>query len=314
MRWVLAAMTVVVLLALAGNAWEAWRRLAVTDRMQVAANASGHAFKAMHSLRTDRATTVRNLNAPGQIDPGVQKYLQSFRDAEMPAMRAAAELAETIEFADKRALVPELQRATQMLAALQSESTDAFAKPKAARRETLGADYMAVTKTLLEVLDKLSARLFAAIKHNDPFIDQMLEMKQLAWMVRNSGGDASLLVSIGLTAGKLEPTARIDHARHVGGSEIAWAALEDMAFGTELPARLVQAVATAKSTYFGPDYTGNRERLLSALIAGEKTDMTANQWGPYAVPKLATLLAVAEEALEVAKEHAQVQRGAAQRD
>src|SRR5215831_5383370 len=111
LRCVIGAMAVVVVLA--GNVWESWQRLATTERMEVAATASGHAFKAMHNLRTDRATTFRNLNAPGPIEPDVKKYLQAFRDDEVPAMRTAVELAEGLEFADKRTLLPELQRAIQ---------------------------------------------------------------------------------------------------------------------------------------------------------------------------------------------------------
>src|SRR5262245_13288495 len=97
---------------LAGRAWESWRQLGVSQRMQVVAEASGHAFKAMHSMRTDRSTTARNLNVDGVIGPDVLKYLQGFRDVEVPGMRATAQLVEDVEFADKATLLPELKQAT----------------------------------------------------------------------------------------------------------------------------------------------------------------------------------------------------------
>ncbi len=56
-----------------------------------------------------------------------------------------------------------------------------------------------------------------------------------------------------------------------------------------------------------------RERLLTALIAGEKTELTANQWSPITVGRLAAAVNVAEAALDAAKEHTQVQRSAALR-
>ena len=56
-----------------------------------------------------------------------------------------------------------------------------------------------------------------------------------------------------------------------------------------------------------------RERLLTALIAGEKPEMTASQWSPITVGRLAAAVNVAEAALDAAKEHAALQWSAALR-
>src|SRR5437868_4021180 len=103
-------------------------------------------------------------------------YLKPLRDGEMPALKAVAELVPTLDFADKQTLVPEIQRAAQSLTALQAESWDALSKPKAARRPELVKEHFTEETGLLGTLEKLSARLFAAVKHSDPFVDQMLEM------------------------------------------------------------------------------------------------------------------------------------------
>ena len=49
------------------------------------------------------------------------------------------------------------------------------------------------------------------------------------------------------------------------------------------------------------------------LVAGEKPEMTANQWSPVTVGRLANLLSVAEGALDAAKDYAVAERSAAQR-
>ena len=72
------------------TAWNSWQRLATTNRISVVADASSNLFKAMHNLRSDRSTTSRNLNDDGVLQPDMQKYLRVTRDAELPAMRAAA--------------------------------------------------------------------------------------------------------------------------------------------------------------------------------------------------------------------------------
>ena len=45
------------------NAWDSCNRLQVTGRIVLIADTSANVFKAMHNLRTDRATTNRLLNS-----------------------------------------------------------------------------------------------------------------------------------------------------------------------------------------------------------------------------------------------------------
>jgi len=306
---VILASAVVLLLAL--GAWSSWQRLGAADRIARVAEASAHAFKAMHNLRTDRATTIRGLNDPAPMDADVEARLKGIRDAETAALVAAAGVLEGVEFIDRATLLPALQRSIKTVGALHSESWTALKQPKAQRREQLARDYMTELNALAETLDKLSARLTATVKLADPFIDQMLVIKHLAWVVRNSGGDASLLVSNGIAAGKLAPEAPLKYAAAVGATESVWGGLEEIANSMPLPARLSSAIADGKKAYFDPGYTATRERLLKALLAGEKPEMTANQWAPLTVGRLASLLAVAEAALDASKERAGAEHNAA---
>ncbi|MBI1774823.1 MAG: HAMP domain-containing protein [Proteobacteria bacterium] len=310
----IAVMAAVIVAMLAANTWSSWQRLTAAGRILAVADASGYAFVAMHRMRTDRSSTFRSINSDELLDKDMQSYIRTAREAEMPAARAVAELAASLDFTDRATLVPELQRTITALDALQKESWDAFTKPKSARRLAMAKEYMDEGTKFLEILDKLSQRLFASIKNSDALVDQMMEMKQLAWQVRNAGGEASLIISNGLVSGRLSPEAQLKYTSWVGASEAAWAALEDMAFGRVLPARLVDAMATAKKDYFGQDYIATRDRMLNALLNGEKTEYTVNQWAPVTVPRLTTLQTVAEGALDAAKNHAQGQRSAAERD
>jgi methyl-accepting chemotaxis protein len=314
LKSIISVMAAVVVLILAAGAWSSWQRLGSATRILAVADASAHAFKAMHNLRTDRSSTVRIVNGEGLIEADMEKYITGLREAEMPAARAAAELLAGIDFAEKATLYPELQRIIKAVTDLQKETWEAVHKPKASRRAGLGDEYMRDTTALLETLEKISARIFAAVKNSDPINDQLMEMKQLAWMVRNFGGEGSLLVSNGLAAGRLPAEARLKYVRNIGGSEVAWAALEDLAYGSKLSSKLMDTVAAAKKAYFDPAYIAKRDQLLDILIAGEKADMTPSQWSPYTVGRLSNLLSVAEGALEAAREHGAAQRSSAQRD
>ena len=286
------------------NAWDSWGRLQSTSRIAVIADTSANLFKAMHNLRTDRSTTNRLLNSDQPVDSDIDKYLRGLRDAEMPAMGNALNQLASIEFDQQRTLVPELDRLFKLLGALQKEFWDEVAKPKASRRPTTPKEYFDTTAALLVNLDKLSAALAAAVNHQDATIDQLLAIKQIAWLLRNTAGEASLLISNGLAAGRVSPETRLTYAKFLGGTDIAWNALELTASGMRLPPALSAAIAANKTAYFEPQYLALRDRLLTALIAGEKAELTANQWSPVTVGRLGAAVNVAEAALEAAKQHA----------
>ena len=295
------------------NAWEAWGRLQVTGRISVMTEASANMFKAMHNLRTDRSTTNRLVNGDAPLDSDIEKYLRSLRDAEMPAMSAALGLLGKIEFPQQATLVPEFDRLFKTLTALQKESWEAMAQPKASRRPTLAKEYMETTQGLLTTLDKLSGTLAANVNHQDAAIDQLLAIKQTAWLLRNTAGEASLLISNGLGHGKATAETRLNHTKFSGGADAAWNALELAAAGMQLPSALSSAMAATKKAYFEPEYLALRERLLAALISGEKPELTANQWSPLTVGRLSSAVNVAEAALEAARDHTVVQYSSAQR-
>lgn len=68
--------------------------------------------------------------------------------------------------------------------------------------------------------------------------------------------------------------------------DITWNALELMASGMQLPPALASTIAANKTAYFEPQYLALRDRLLTALIAGERAELTANQWSPITVGRL----------------------------
>src|SRR5882757_11339276 len=300
-----------VVVAISLNAWDSWGRLQVASRISVISDASANLFKAMHNLRTDRSTTARLLNSDA-MDADIEKYLRSLRDDEMPAMATALTLLGGIEFNQQKTLVPELDRLSRTLTGLQKEFWDAMGKPKASRRPMLSKEYTDTLNALLDTLEKLSGTLAADVNHQDATIDQLLAIKQIAWLLRNTAGEASLIISTGLATGRLAPEVNVSYTKFLGGTDIAWKALELTASGMQLPPALSNAMAATKAAYFEPQYLELRERLLKSLLAGEKAELTANQWSPITVGRMASAVNVAEAALDTAKNYAMAQHAAAQ--
>ena len=311
LKSVIGVMAACVVAVLSVSAWTSWERLQVAGRITVIADASASAFKAMHNLRNDRPSTSRLLTSDQVIQPDMINYLRTIRGDEMPAMRAAADLLPAIQFVDKETLVPALSRLMQTLTALHVESWEAMSQPKASRRPALLKEYMETAEALLQTLETVSARLATAVSHNDPVIDQLLAIKQDAWLLRSISGEASLLLASGLTVGRMTPEARQNYTKFVGGIETAWAALELAAAGSKLPTGLVDALAKAKTANFDPQYLALRDRIANALVSGEKPEITASQWSPITVGRMGSAVTVAEHALEEAKIRASAQWSAA---
>jgi methyl-accepting chemotaxis protein len=308
---VLMALCMTALLSV--TAWNSWERLVMTGRIRVVADASSSLFSAMHNLRSDRSATGRNLNEDAALPGEMQKYLRDIRDSELSGMKAAAQILVEIDFEDRATLLPELNRTIDAFVKLEAESWDALNKPKASRRAALGKEFMDNTAALVAMLDRISTRIAAVVNHDDPVIDQMLTIKQIAWLMRNTAGEASLLVSNGLAAGRMSPDVRQNYTKFVGGIEAAWTALQTVATATELPPGFAQAMTDAKSAYFDPQYLALRDRLVNALVNGDKPELKANEWNPLSVKHMTSVVGVAENALEAARNYAAVQHGRAWR-
>jgi methyl-accepting chemotaxis protein len=308
------ALTAICTTALLGiSAWHSWERVATTSRILVVADASSNLFKAMHNLRSGRSTTVRNLTEDAPLSPAMQVYLRDVREAQLPAMRPAASALEGFEFPDHQTLLPELNRLIQAFTALDAESWDALNKPKSQRRPALGKEFNDNTVALLDALDKVSNKIAEAVNRDDPVIQQMLTIKQLAWLMRNTAGEASLMISNGLTFGNIAPDFRQKFTKLAGGIENAWSALKIVASGTELPADLTAAMAAAQIAYFDKEFTSTRDGLVDALANGEKPKMKGNEWSPFSVEHMTSAVVVAERALDAARAYAAARHSEAER-
>ena len=309
---ILAAALIIVLVS-SFSAWESWERLRMTQRIALVADASDSMFKAMDRLRSDRSTTSRVLLSDEKLDGEIERYTRGLRDSEMPAMSHALEILPVIDFVQQTTVLPEFDRLFKTLTAEQKEFWEEMEKPKAARRTALAKEYLNTENALIAILDRISSLLAAEVNHQDATIDQLLMIKQAAWLLRNAGGEASLAISNGLLASRMTPETRRSYDKIVGGIDIAWKALELASGGMQLPPAVSAALASNKSAYFDLQYVALRDRLADALTRGEKPEMTGDQWSPHSVARLNTAVAVADAALEAAKTYIADQHAAALR-
>jgi methyl-accepting chemotaxis protein len=313
LKAVIFATSLWVVLGISLRAWDSWERLQAANRISKVASASADLFKAMNDIRGDRSTTQRLLNSDQPVDSKTDSYLRGLRDEELPAMGSALEQLPAIEFADRQTLTPEFDRLYKLMDTEAKEFWAEVAKPLASRRPDLTKEYMATTQSLLDILDKISGELAASVNHEDAMIDQLLAIKQAAWLLRNTGGQASVLVTSGLISDHMTPEVHTDYTKYVGGAEAAWSALNLAVGGMQLPPALSSAMEATKTAYFAPDYLALRDRLVNAAVNGQPLEMTAGQWSPYTVGRLSKAVDVAVAALDAAKSHSAEQRTTVER-
>ncbi len=308
----LFALASVILLGL--NVRVSWDVLAENARAERVVAASRQIFTALINIRTDRSSTQRTWEADQVLSVDNQAYVTTLRQAEMPALAASLDLLVDLRFDGHDELLASLRRSIDKLSSLQTEYWTGVAGPKSARRPALGTDYVAEGLALQDTLERISSNTFASIKNGNPFINQMMEVKQLAWLARQSSGEASLLISTGLAKGVIAPDAGVKFAGLIGGARTLWAAIDDAVVGMDLPPAFLARLTAAKSTLFAPDYLARQERLIAALLNNQKPEMTADDWSRYTVPKLGVMLDVAEAALAQAGDRAERARSEARLD
>ena len=135
------------------------------------------------------------------MDGEIEKYLRDIRNSEMPAMRSALAQLALHRFQRPGDAGARAGPSGRELTAQQEEAWDAMHKPKASRRAALAKEYMETTAAMLETWIKSPRSSPPRSIISDPVIDQLLAIKQTAWLLRNTARRGSILVSNGLAAG-----------------------------------------------------------------------------------------------------------------
>jgi methyl-accepting chemotaxis protein len=311
LKAVILSTALVVVIGFSISAWSSWGRLQQANRIVAVSAASAEVFKAMANIRADRSTSNRQLTSDVAMDKDIEKYIREIRGALMPALASTLEILPTTDIAQREAFLADLGTLNKSLLAAQAEFWTEVVKPKAERRASLAKEYVATEDKLMAQLEKLSGALAASVNHQDATIDQLLTIKQMAWLLRNTAGESSQIVGNAINAGKIAPDVQLAYTKFVGGTDAAWTAIELAASGMQLPPALSAAMTETKSTYFDPQYAATRDGIITTVAKGEKPTMTANQWSPYSVPRMMTAVKLADAALQSAKDHSAAQRAAA---
>jgi signal transduction histidine kinase len=182
------------------------------------------------------------------------------------------------------------------------------------RPSDLGPNWVVSDGKLVEAIDALSDLVSGEMSRSDPFITEMMEVKQLAWMLRDAAGFDRLMVGAVLASGKAPPVEQqLSFAVQTGRIETAWKGIEADARLPQTPAPLRAAVEAVRVMYFG-ELRARRQALLDALAARESVPISGSIWVKLTNPALAAIMDVANTAFDLTQAHAVSEAGIAARN
>jgi methyl-accepting chemotaxis protein len=267
-------------------------------------------FNALASLRIDRSSTARDLNLDRQA--GVNPVLRQMRETDVKSLTEAIAQLKEIDLGTNNTLVADLEQSFKRLRSLHEETAAALSQPKAQRRPGIAQDASTQMTSLINLVDRISKQLVLSVKLQDSYVDQLFQIRDLAWGARNSGGDLAVLISDGVGGIPMPADAIVRYNVYSARLETDWNALQSVATGLSMPASFNAAIEGVKHGFLSPDYSELRMKTLKTLIAGQKIDMAPDEWLKISVTKLGTLLKVAEVAHETIMDYADKVRVAAQ--
>jgi methyl-accepting chemotaxis protein len=294
------------------SSWLVWRRLGETQRIADVAAATRSVFTAMPAVRLDRSNTNRVLSydaAQATVDAQVQESRATF----LPAAQAATVVLARLDYPDGARLKADLAAELKTVQALMDESLAAMRKPKAERRATLAADYSRETTKLIDILDANSSAIGRLVKLQDGMVDALLAVKTNLWAARNAAGDGTLLVSNAVGGLPTPPDAVAQFNAHVGRAQTAWTLARAMTDGMIVDGRLAAAFDAGEKSFFAREALDMQRGVLAKVVGGAKPEMGVAEWNSGNVPRLASVLAPATVALDLANNRAEVESAAALR-
>src|SRR3954471_14807677 len=263
LKSVILTLSAAIVVVLSIGAWNSWQRQAALRQIASVVETSSYFFTALHNLRVDRSTTSRELGSDRTHSTPTEQF-RILREAEVPALKAGLASLAKVDFPGRDAAMEKVDRATKKLEALQQQAVTAMAQPKASRRPGLAKEYFDETDGMVRMIDAIASDLTRRVKLDDAYIDQLLQIKQLAWTARNHAGDLSVLIS-NMLGGLPKPADPLMlYTASASKVDTAWATLEEVAAGLALPEQFHKAVANAKREFLSADFVELRIKTLKA--------------------------------------------------
>lgn len=297
-------------MAAAAGTHEARRVPAIVD-------ISNDLFSAIQAARLDRAIVDTAFRSPGAAGSAMRQEIAARHSRFLNALDAAIEKlsARELEMDGDDPSIAEIRKLMDSYNRTHLQMTGAVQLPRDQRAIGLDQEWLAANGRVVEQIEQLSTRLENELSQTDAFIANMIQIKQVTWLVRSDSGDDRRLLHDAIAAGMpLSGEQQRRFAVLAGRMEGNWQFVEDKARLASTPPKLRQAIAAVDREYFSK-YLPLRDRLLEDLDAARpiQAAMLSNL-GKLTASGQQTIFAVANTAFDLSSAHAATEDDAAERN
>jgi len=304
-------MAVVLVVTFGIAARQAFERQVAAERVESVASISRDLFMAMQNLRVERGTVNTALSTPEVVAADTERDIAALRVKSEGASESALAKLGRAALPGAEQAADDLRRAREAIVAMRREADAALQQPKDKRPTDISKRWIAAIGKLVDAIDRISDRLGNEINLSDPYITEMMKIKQLGWLVRADAGTDRLLIGAAIAENKGMPAATQKRLAILEGRvEAAWTAVEEDAHAPGTPEQLKVAVSAAKQSYFTA-LAERRKTIVDDLLAGRRAAVSGEEWVKLSNPGLESLIDVPNAAFDLAEAHATEQVSAA---
>jgi signal transduction histidine kinase len=296
-------MTLALAVVLAVYAMNASRSQEQARRIPAIIDISNELLAAVQNFRLERGNVYTSLATPGIVARDTQNGIVDERARSRQALDSALAQLAVVMPKDTAPAIAEIRANRKVFEDLRLQVDAALRQSQDQRPEGLRGKWVAGYSKLIDAINRLSTRMESELTQGDPFVANMVRIKQIAWKVREDTGRDRFRIGDAITnAQPLSDKQKQQFAVLTGRIEGAWKLVEDeSALGTT-PRRLKDAVQTADKLYF-TDLRRTHDAVLQDLIAGKPASIPARAWMALATPGQESIFMVGSIALEIARAH-----------
>ncbi|MGY8666754.1 methyl-accepting chemotaxis protein [Bradyrhizobium sp. UFLA05-109] len=250
-------------------------------------------FQGVLSLRTNRGDAQSALL--GEDDPRAR--LSEIEKLEQGGYDSIAAAIETVEFARREELASTLKQRWSEAAPQFRLFFDEAARPRAERKiDRTNAWYEAVSKTI-DTANLASTAVSNRAWMNDPFIARMIQVRRLAWQVRDRYGIQCSALRPNVNSSKpLDESQKLNVAQWNGVVGAGWTGIEELLAAPDVTADLVSAAKEARAK---TDSVVQQISQLTRNFDGSgRAAVSAQEWNALCQSPFGPIVAVANKALD----------------
>ena len=300
----LGAMLTVLIIALVIPAWSAIGELRNATRVVTNARAGQSVFTALQYLRPERGSVQVALTAAPPAEPALMTSLAIGRAKAAVALGAVLRECVAARCVEGDPQLTAFNGSIERLIAARRDTDAAMGLPLSGRPAGISAEWATATTDILNRLARLTATMTERMRLVDPTIAELMAVKQVGWLVRDSAGLERNLYSDGVIDKTLPVARQLAMAAWRGKIIAGWGLLRELTGRPEAPGAVVAAVQGAATDYFG-SFDKERTALYAALLSGPPSQLTLVQWLQRSNVALDSLILVPNAALAEAQAYAE---------